>query len=208
MLAEIKGLPESTLRGFGLEDRPWGVLFPYRHPDGMPARSRRRVGVRGAGGSQWDPDGGRAITAYCDQEALRAAAELRYQILVEGESDCWVAWAHGFPAVGVPGDDNREAVTAAHLEGVNDLYVQVEHESDVTFPDGTATYVHELEKHVRAVGFTGSVHRLVHDSVSDVSELFAADPSSFRERLTDALQKAGGRPRLVWHTTPFGGATS
>lgn len=39
-------------------------------------------------------------------------------LVVEGASDCWVAWHYGLPAVGVPGKGNWKSVMVPHLAGL------------------------------------------------------------------------------------------
>jgi hypothetical protein len=47
--------------------------------------------------------------------------------LVEGESDCHTLWFYGIPALGIPGATNwREDRDAAHLDGIDTIYVVVE----------------------------------------------------------------------------------
>ena len=46
--------------------------------------------------------------------------------VVEGESDCHVAWYHGRNAVGIPGAKNWKDEWAVHLDGIGTVLVTVE----------------------------------------------------------------------------------
>ncbi|MEV6690288.1 hypothetical protein AB0M35_02255 [Micromonospora sp. NPDC051196] len=197
-LADRKGLPADVLARFGVEDQPWGVLFRYYHPDGQRARSRMRLGLQGAGGSAWVPDETEPIVAYSLPATLEFVRRLGLQIIVEGESDCWVAWAHELPAVGIPGGDKYDTVLAAHLEGAREVFVQVEPDNGQTFPDGVEAYLSRLVRAVRRNGFTGPVYALRHgDGIADLSDLFAADPAGFPTRVQESLSQARAAEPIV-----------
>jgi len=185
-LAAAKGIPADVLARFGLRDSPLGVLFGYQGLNGVPARTRIRHGLRGAGGSRW-ADGNEPIAPYLNADSQRRAAELGYHILVEGESDCWAAWLHGFPALGIPGPDRFYTITIAHLAGVNRVYLQVEAENPITYPHGVARYLDAVADHLRTIGFAGDVLLLRHDGVDDLADLNAEHSADFAERLRAAL---------------------
>ncbi|WP_217559018.1 hypothetical protein [Streptomyces sp. GbtcB6] len=189
-LAEAKHLPADALRRFGLSDSAEGVRFRYVSPSGAAGRTRLRTGVRGAGGSSWLPGDDAPVVAYSTPEGLGYATTAGYQIVVEGESDCWTAWHHGLPAVGIPGADHWDALTLAHLP-VAEIFVQVEADSAQTFPGGVAEYVAAVVGRIRGVGFTGAVHELVlGPDVSDLSELYQRAPGEFTAGVGRALDRS------------------
>ncbi|MGW6204870.1 hypothetical protein ACWF9B_14705 [Streptomyces sp. NPDC055089] len=197
-LAEAKGLPVEALRRFGLSDVDEGVRFAYVAPGGTPGRTRLRTGMRGAGGSAWVPGDAHPVVAYCSADGLDHARAAGYQIVVEGESDCWTAWHHGLPAVGIPGSDHWDALAPEHLP-VGEVFVQVEADNAQTYPDGVAGYVAAVVRRIRILGFTGRVHELkLGDGISDLSDLYGSDPDGF----TAAVSQALDRSRLAGEETP------
>ena len=189
-LATAKGLPVAALRSFGLSDSAAGVRFAYRTPSGEPGRTRLRTAMRGVDGSTWLPGDGAPVVAYCTPESLACARRFGYQLVVEGESDCWTAWFHGLPAVGIPGSANRHVLTLEHLP-VTEVFVQVEAENARTYPGGVREYVAAVTAGIRAVGFEGDVHQLrFQDGVSDLSELYQREPGSFAAQLRTALGRS------------------
>lgn len=44
-------------------------------------------------------------------------------MLVEGESDCWVLWNAGFPALGIPGAKFAKCIKAQYIKGINRIYI-------------------------------------------------------------------------------------
>ncbi|MEU4062668.1 hypothetical protein AB0F25_09575 [Streptomyces wedmorensis] len=186
-LAEAKMLPAEALRRFGLSDGDEGVRFAYTAPDGTAGRTRLRTGMRGAGGSSWLPGDESDVVAYSTRQAIGFAETAGYQIVVEGESDCWTAWHHGIPAVGIPGSGHWDALSAEHLP-VAEVFVQVEADSAQTYPGGVDRYVASVVARIRELGFTGDVHELrLGGGFSDLSELYQSDPSVFPAAVARAL---------------------
>lgn len=185
-LAESKQLPAEALHRFGLADSDEGVRFAYFTSSGAAGRTRLRTGMRGAGGSSWVPGDKAPVVAYSTPESLLCARDLGYQIVVEGESDCWTAWHHGLPAVGIPGSAHWDALTLEHLP-VAEIFVQVEADSAQTYPGGVAEYVDAVISRIREVGFTGPVHELRLGDVSDLSDLYQRDPEAFLAAVGRAL---------------------
>ncbi|MGW8994142.1 hypothetical protein ACWGRF_30030 [Streptomyces zhihengii] len=189
-LAEAKGLPVEALHRFGLRDADEGVRFAYTAPDGTAGRTRLRTGMRGAGGSAWAAGDDRAVVAYSTARALADARAAGYQIVVEGESDCWTAWHHRLPAVGIPGSAHWDALAPEHLP-VSEVFVQVEADNAQTYPDGVAGYVAAVVGRIRDLGFTGPVRELdLGEGVSDLSELYGGDPAGFTGAVAEALDRS------------------
>lgn len=103
-LAEAKGFRVSYLKDLGLYELPnyngvKAVAIPYRGADGDDPPVRFRVGMSGDR-FRWRK--GSRPTLY-GLDRLRDVRDAGWVLLVEGESDCWTAWLHGLPVLGVPG---------------------------------------------------------------------------------------------------------
>lgn len=171
--AAAKQLPVDALRSFGLKDTTYAghpaIRIPYVE-DGRETAVRFRTALSGKDRFRWKV-GARPTLYGLHRAAL--ARERGYVVLVEGESDCHVAWYHDVPALGVPGASTfREARDARHLADVPVVYVVVE-------PDnGGESLVEALSRSslrdqirlVRLLGF------------KDLAELHVADPEAFDER--------------------------
>lgn len=196
MLAASKRLQATRLREFGLSDQPYGVRFEYRALDGNPGRPRRRTGLRGAGGSMWEPDCQLPIVPYVEPGHRRAVAAHGYLLVVEGESDCWTGWSHGVPVLGVPGADQWRTLRLEHLEGADAVFLQREPVvgATATFPQGIDAYLDLLSVHLRSIGYVGEIRELrLTDGVEDLSGLHCLDEALFDERLAAAMAQAGYR---------------
>ena len=132
--AEAKKLPVEylangsiSLKRAGYFGKP-AVRIPYLEEGGEPVAQRFRVGLRKAKEGpddrfRWET--GNTPTLY-GRHRLDEARQAGYVLLVEGESDCHVAWYHDLPAVGVPGAKNWRDGWATHLDGVPKILVCVE----------------------------------------------------------------------------------
>lgn len=197
LLAAAKSIPESELRSYGLVDVPGGVQFEYLDPGGRRGRSRLRTGLRGQGGSAWPQYDSRPVVAYSRPSSLAVARSAGYQIVVEGESDCWAAWHHGFPAVGIPGAEHVGCLEARQFAAVSDVFVQVEQDHPATFPAGVQTYLDAVRARVRRTSPSVSTYLLtLPDGIADLADLHGRSPVSFPEALHAALERAraSGRP--------------
>jgi len=99
------------------------VEIPYADRDGELLTNRYRIAVAGDDKFRWEK--GSTTTLY-GLHKLEEAEKAGYVLLVEGESDCHVAWYRGLPAVGVPGVDNWREGWALHLNGIPKIFVVVE----------------------------------------------------------------------------------
>src|SRR5215204_5253766 len=110
--AAFKNLPRKFLAGeeghpIALQEANWGgkpaVAIPYTDQEGNEIMRRFRTGLR-----KTEPDTrmrsekGVKITTPYGLNWLDVAHEEGYVLLVEGESDCHVAWYHRLPALGIP----------------------------------------------------------------------------------------------------------
>ncbi len=127
--ATAKNLPIEFLTGdeIGLEDCSWwgvdAVSIPYQDVDGEVLVSRYRVSLTGK--TKVVSKKGDTIHLY-GLHCLEEAREAGYVLLVEGESDCHVAWYHNIPALGIPGAKNWKEEWANHLDGIAEVLVCVE----------------------------------------------------------------------------------
>lgn len=183
-LAVAKGLPAEFLRSLGVEPDGYAVRITYRLEDGTLApRQRKRTALAAKDGSVWYPgDGAPVPYGLWRLEDARRAGEL---LVVEGESDCWGAWYHGLPALGLPGADTAKLVQPEHVSGIARLYVCRE-------PDrGGDTFVRGVAGRLRELGWTGEAGVLtMPDGLKDLNDLHRDDPARFVTRLRAAMQAA------------------
>jgi putative DNA primase/helicase len=190
LLAELKRLEPAFLESLGLSDQPYGVRFTYHTLDGSPARPRRRIALRGADGSCWEPNSTLPIVPYTAPDHLDRISSNGSLIVVEGESDCWTGWFHGLAVLGVPGGGAWSCISLAHVAPADAVYVQRENESS-TFQGPVDKYIITLSCHLRQIGFSGEIFELkMPDGLSDLSELHCDDPARFLGRLQCAMNAA------------------
>jgi putative DNA primase/helicase len=202
-LAYRKHLSADFLRGpkIGLHDHSeGGVDIPYYGRTGEVIAVKRRTALKAKDGSSWPK--GKPLAAYGEWrlDEGEKAGEL---ILVEGESDCWTLWFHGFPALGIPGANASKTLLREHIEAVEKIYVSRE-------PDkGGDTFVDGIVKRLEKLGWLGQLGQLgcecgvfelrMPDGIKDPSELHIDDPERFKERLADAIKQSTSlaEPELV-----------
>jgi hypothetical protein len=186
-LADDKALPVATLEGFGLRQVPGGVIVPYYLADGSDhTRARLRTARKAVDGSRWTEGEGKPIPYGL--HAIKGETLL----LVEGESDCWTAWFHGVPALGIPGASMAGTLQAEHLAGVTRLYLLQE-------PDkGGAEFRKGVAARLKEIGWQGEA-KAFRLAVKDLNDLHKADPENFKAKLKAAMHDAehidGPRPR-------------
>src|SRR5215210_3567017 len=99
------------------------VEIPYADRDGELLTNRYRIAVGGDDKFRWEKG---STTTLCGLHKLEEAEKAGYVLLVEGESDCHIAWYRGLPAVGVPGVDNWRNEWAEQLNGIPKIFVVIE----------------------------------------------------------------------------------
>jgi hypothetical protein len=182
VLAMLKRLPPGFLKKLGLHDldNGLGVGIPYYDRGGDLVATKRRAALAAKDGSRWPA--GKPLMAYGDWR-LHDVATAGWLILVEGESDCWTLWHHGFPAIGLPGSGTAKTLTAEHLVGVEKLFIHVEDD------DGGAAFRTGLLHRLAELNFTGQVFTFrMPDGIKDPSALHIQDQGTFVERFNLALQ--------------------
>jgi hypothetical protein len=187
--SRVKGLPESFLRGLGLDDFHLNgtpaVRIPYLDEARTEVATRFRLTVTkpvegdATGGNRFRWRSGTKPVLY----GLWRLAEARrsgYVVVVEGESDAHTLWHHGVPAVGVPGASAWSEDWARYLDGISTIYVLIE-------PDrgGEAT-----RRWLSRSGIRDRARLVSLAGAKDPSELHVADPAAFPARWRDALESA------------------
>lgn len=100
------------------------IEIPYLGTDGSELFARKRTGPRGSDTLQ--PKGVKLVPYGLWRLTEWAEAGERTLILVEGESDCWSLWYHGFPALGIPGAAALAALKIEHVSGYETVIVWAE----------------------------------------------------------------------------------
>ncbi len=183
-LASAKKLPVAFLRyELGLEDESSHVVIPYHLADySLAPRQRWRTALLAKHGSLWDNQKGE-IVPY-GLERLTLARESGSLVLVEGESDCWTLWYHGFAALGIPGSQMVGILRAEHLEGISKVYITQETDA------AGAYFVENILARLKEIGWTGETRILSLVPVKDPSELHCKDPGKFKAAFQGALDNA------------------
>jgi hypothetical protein len=182
-LAREKKLPEAFLRELGLEDRPNGVLIPYRLMDGSPApRQRLRTALSAKEGSSWL--GGKESLVPYGLDRLLDAREEGFLVISEGETDCWALWRHGIPAVGIPGAGLTKLIQKEHLLGIPEVYYWRE-------PDrGGEMFSAGIVARLAEIGYEGQVREMKVPGVKDPAELHRLDSAGFEQALRKAMEES------------------
>lgn len=179
LLARNKHLPEEFLAGLGVVQLPkGGVQITYKYETGIDAhRQRIRTALSAKQGSRWSSGRG-SITLY----GLWKLEEMRRWgtslLLVEGESDCWTAWYHGIPALGLPGATQSKLLSPGFLKGFERVYIWKE-------PDkGGETFSTDLLAHLALGNYPGQAY------IIDGNEAGAKDLNDLHKSLRGMVNKA------------------
>ena len=189
-LAAYKGFTAEWLaHEFGFSDNGGaGVVIPYQHLDGTPARSQVRKFVETSHPSFWT-DEGSGITVYTSQKALNEAENLGWlNDSVKGHPMCGRWRGTTFPRSASParrcGRPSREAV---HLGSVPKVYVAREPGK------AGASFVEGIARRALALCSTIEVYALDLQAicgVKDPGDLHVRDPRAFAPELMRAIEKA------------------
>jgi len=187
-LAADKKLPESFLKELGVRGLidlfgNESVQITYLLADGVMAqRQRTRTALRAKEGSRWSK-GSAELVPY-GLWKLKEAQAAGYCVMVEGESDCWTSWFHGFPALGIPGADLTKTILAEHLEGIQRLYV-------IREPDkGGETFAAGMANRLRDIGWSGEALVVALIGAKDPNDLHCKDAEGFKALFQKALDGA------------------
>ena len=182
-LATLKGLPVVFLQSLGLHDLPDGGLgIPYHDALGQVVAVKQRVAPAAKDGSYWPK--GQPLMVYGEKRLAECRAA-GYCLLVEGESDCWTLWFHGFPALGLPGSNTvAKTLELKHVARVNTLAVVQE-------PDGGGTeFVGGVRNRLAELGWDGELWCIRLRGAKDPSDLYLQNPTAFARRFQDAIDEA------------------
>jgi len=182
-LALDKQLPAAFLVTLGIKNNSHGVEISYRLMDGSRApRQRIRTALVAKKGSRWDSAQG-TIVPYGLWKLTEARAA-GFLIVVEGESDSWTLWHHGFPALGIPGTTMVSCLQLEHIAGIPKLFV-------VREPDaGGSAFVPGISKRLAEIGWRGEVSVVSLDGAKDPNELHKASSQHFKAKFESALDSA------------------
>jgi hypothetical protein len=193
-LAQHFRLNPSSLRGKGVSDCRRGVAIQYFDIKGQPlGRSRLRLALSGSERFRWR---GRGPVQPYGLQFIRIWTDHRpdsFLILVEGESDCWAAWEHGVPALGIPGATLAGCLRPQFVAPFRRIYILREPD------DGGDAFLSTVPVRLANIGWSGELFelRLDHvrgDRAKDLAELHIQDPARFDLRLRDAIQRARAIP--------------
>jgi hypothetical protein len=184
-LASAKKFPVEWLRDHGVADlaNGSGVGIGYFHEDGRQAeRSRKRTALKAKDGSSWLGPKGVPPIPY-GVNLLENARAKRELFIVEGETDCWALWFHGYPALGMPGAKNIKGLTLNHLREIERVYVVEE-------PDlAGAAFPGLVTQQIRKLGYSGEVRAIrMPAGAKDPCDLHVA--GNFENAFTEALKAA------------------
>jgi len=181
--AEAKKLPLDLLGKLGLYEITLGgnrvVAIPYQDTAGATVAVRFRLSLDGEVKFKWR-SGSRAMLYGLWR--LSQARERGFVILVEGESNCHTLWAHGFPAVGLPGATTFKDSMADDLAGIERIYCLLD-------PDQAGE---ALKRRLEASPLRARTLLARLDAYKDVSELHlhCDGPEAFAGVIKAALAEA------------------
>lgn len=180
-LAQAKRLPGPYLLQLGLHTLPdQGVGIPYYDFDGREIAVKRRTALKARDGSWWPK--GQSLAAY-GLWKLDDARRFTFLVLVEGESDCWAAWHHQLPALGIPGAQAAHTLTARALDGVTTVYVVRETDR------GGEQFVANVVKRLSQLGYRGRLFELrCPDAIKDLADLHVRNPLYFPDQFEKAVR--------------------
>ncbi|MHB1381955.1 MAG: DUF5906 domain-containing protein [Thermoleophilia bacterium] len=176
-LAKAKRLSLRFLRSLGVEDCDYrnspAVKIPYNE-----STIRYRLRLKGDR-FRWKK--GSEVCLYGLERLDDEDAEKDEIILVEGESDSWTLWHHGFTALGIPGASNfKDERDGKHLTRYKKIYVVQEPDNG-----GDSLRMTLAESSIR-----NRLHIIKLDGFKDVSELHMADPDDFVKKFKSAMKKS------------------
>jgi putative DNA primase/helicase len=172
-LAQKKLIPWKFLCNLGIVEEPRGIRISYYCLDGTIApRYRIRTALAAKEGSYWNKGPG-DILPY-GLERLEEARQAGFLFLVEGESDCWTLWYHGFPALGLPGAEMANKLKADDLTDIRCLYLLRE-------PDAAGTkFVEGIVRLLTIWNWEGTASVVSLPNAKDPNELHQQDWKGFK----------------------------
>lgn len=184
VLAWHKRLPESflvdvcKLRDDG--DKK-GVGIPYKVP-GQKAIWKIRTALVAKEGSKWPV--GTPIETYGQWLLAEFLQKGNHLCLVEGESDCWTLWFHGFPALGIPGASAAKALRADQVKDFTRITAWQEP------GPGGEQFITGITKRLAEFGWQGEFRVIKGGAIKDPNVLHQRDPEVFAEQFRVMLEEA------------------
>src|SRR5262249_8280260 len=180
-LAYTKRLPLQFLATLGVRNDSGRIAMDYLDVAGNLVFTRHRPGRFG---QHFDQPAGVKLQPY-GLWRLENAYRRGVLILVEGESDCWALWFHGFPALGIPGSGSARCLPHEAIETIERIYIFRE-------PDqGGQQFVEGMVRRLCELGFTGKAFMFsLPDGLKDPADLHARDPEQFKAALQAAMAQA------------------
>jgi uncharacterized protein (DUF927 family) len=183
-LAQDKQLSEAFLKELGVSQKGNAVQITYSLEDGsLASRQRLRTSRKAGEGSLWEKGKGNPVLYGLWK--LNEARATKTLVFVEGESDCWTLWFHGFSAIGFPGADMTGKLEAQHLKGIETLFILNEKDK------GGETFVHGLTNRLKEINWHGNAFIVtLPNEIKDPNDLHKAFPQNFKKHFQKALDQA------------------
>lgn len=194
LLAWDKRLPEVALTEHGVYDfsKGKGVGIPYYDEAKKRLFVRRRTALRAKDGS-FQPRGV-PLQAYGQWRLPAVRQGCKSLVLVEGESDCWTLWHHGFPALGLPGSSSAKTLTEPILAGIARLFIWQEPGA------GGQDFVASIARKFKEIGWKGTAKVIRCEAIKDPNVLHQRDPVGFPGAFKEIV--AAGVPLEVLTSAP------
>lgn len=186
-LAMYKRLPVSALLDNGVRDVLGSrtIQIPYFDENKQELFCRTRSGMKSSTIRQ--PDG-ISLQAYGIWKLAKFAEDGHKQlIIVEGESDCWALWHHGFAVLGLPGAQTARTLKLDYISKFESVLIWQEPQK------AGQAFAHKVINQVRDVGYTGQI--LVYatpDDAKDPSAIAAFKGDTFPDYFRELI--AGAKP--------------
>jgi uncharacterized protein (DUF927 family) len=183
-LAQDKQLSEAFLKELGISQKGNAIQITYSLEDGsLASRQRLRTALKAGEGSLWEKGKGNPVLYGLWK--LNDARATKTLVLVEGESDCWTLWFHGFSALGFPGADMAGKLEAQHLKEIQTLFILNEKDK------GGQSFISGLTKRLKEINWHGNAFIVtLPDGIKDPNDLHKAFPQDFKKLFHKALDQA------------------
>jgi putative DNA primase/helicase len=183
-LAQDKQLSEAFLKELGISQKGNAIQITYSLEDGsLASRQRLRTALKAGEGSLWEKGKGNPVLYGLWK--LNDARATKTLVLVEGESDCWTLWFHGFSALGFPGADMAGKLEAQHLKEIQTLFILNEKDK------GGQSFISGLTNRLKEINWYGNASIVtLPDGIKDPNDLHKAFPQDFKKHFHKALDHA------------------
>lgn len=189
-LADHFQLPQEHLEAIGLRQVGGAVAVPYIGEDGAETHHKLRTAITGKPKylhpKGWKESGGKSTPYGLDHLPDVRRQKSPALIIVEGESDCWVLWHKGYPAIGIPGASAVDVLEARHVEKIGDVFiVQEPGEAGEKFAQKLSARLQD------SLGYSGSVKVVrMPSGLKDPASLWLDDPAKFDARFRKCCLQA------------------